>query len=306
MTKPLVTIITPTYNQVDYIVETVRSVLSQTYENIEYIVIDDGSTDKTGEVLQQFSDQVKILRQQNAGQAATLNKGWDMAQGSLLGYLSSDDILYPDAVARLVKRLGDSPDASCIFPDCDVIDADSTVIKKNVCREFDLMKLIIEQECHIGPGALFRREAYNQTGGWNSDYTLAPDREFWARMAKLGDITFLPERLAGYRLHDQSISYKEYSDKVSHEYIRFLDDYFEKNSGVSVNIVNRKDEAYGNAYFLIARNALRAKNWKLAWHYYKTAGSLNPKLKSVPAKFQLVKTAASKPIRRILSKLSLA
>ena len=100
---PLVSIVTPTYNQAEYLAETIESVLAQDYPNIEYIVLDDGSTDSTPEVLNRYSGRVRWERHDNMGQARTLNKGWAMSRGEFIGYLSSDDLLLPDAISKLVE-----------------------------------------------------------------------------------------------------------------------------------------------------------------------------------------------------------
>src|SRR5207247_391526 len=96
-TYPLVSIVTPAYNQAEYLAETIESVLAQDYPNLEYIVLDDGSTDHTREVLKKYDGKLRWESHKNMGQARTLNEGWRKANGVYIGYLSSDDILYPGA-----------------------------------------------------------------------------------------------------------------------------------------------------------------------------------------------------------------
>ena len=88
---PLVSIVTPTYNQAQYLAETIDSVLEQDYPNVEYIVLDDGSTDDTSSVLERYNGLIRHERHANMGQARTLNCGWAMTNGQIIGYLSSDD-----------------------------------------------------------------------------------------------------------------------------------------------------------------------------------------------------------------------
>jgi len=164
-TEPLVSIVTPVFNQGPYLSETIESVLAQDYRSIEYIVIDDGSTDNTSEVLKRYSHKITALTQSNMGQAWTLNKGWSLASGKYIGYLSADDVLYPNAVSNLVHALERDPEVVAVYPDADTIDLESRVVTKNVCRPFDYNHLVISQECFIGPGALFRKSAYEQAGG---------------------------------------------------------------------------------------------------------------------------------------------
>lgn len=297
---PLVSIVTPTYNQAEYLSETIESVLSQTYQRIEYIVLDDGSTDNTQEVLSKFDGRIRHERHSNIGQAQTLNKGWSLCKGKYIGYLSSDDLLYPSAVSELVALLEKDQSIVCAFPDSDLIDNYSRVIKRNVCHPFDLSDTVIRQECYIGPGAIFRKTAFYSLGGWREDLKLAPDREFWIRISSLGRIEMCNSVLAGYRMHSDSISYKVVSEDVSREYVRVLDGYF-SGSDIPQNIVNRKNDAYGYAYLLLARNSFRGGNFRRGVELYGVACSHCAELKGYKFKLRLVRNVLSRPIRRLIS-----
>ncbi|MBC7490409.1 MAG: glycosyltransferase [Glaciimonas sp.] len=297
---PRVSIITPTYNQAEYLAETIDSVLTQDYPNIEYIVIDDGSTDTTPDILRRYKNSIRSERHDNIGQARTLNKGWEISNGSILGYLSSDDILYPGAIRKLVEILENDNFIVCAYPDADVIDHKSRIVKKNVCRPFDLAELVVRQECHIGPGALFRRAAFNTAGGWKAELKLAPDREFWIRLATYGRFEFCRDVLAGYRMHPDSISYKDVSEQVGREYLWVLDQYFEAAS-IPSEIAARKSEAYGYAQLVLARNCFRAGQFKRGKELYKEACRLHSSLSDVSVKARIFRNVVSKPARIALS-----
>jgi glycosyltransferase involved in cell wall biosynthesis len=302
--NPLVSIVTPTYNQAKFIRETMDSVFRQNYPEIEYIVLDDGSTDGTVDIIRNEKRLDVAQSQSNMGQSRTLNKGWAIAQGKYIGYLSSDDIFYPDAISKLVAILEEDSGIVCVYPDSDLIDIESNVIKKNICRDFDLEDLIVRQECYIGPGALFRRDAFQTIGGWDPDLKLAPDREFWIRLSSCGRIVFCKETLAGYRMHPQSISYRDVSEEISREYIRVLDKYFNGELGVKLSaIVKRRDEAYAHATLIIARNCLRAWKFSRGIELYCQACYLYPPLKSIKIKYKLLRNVASKPIRALWAKM---
>jgi glycosyltransferase involved in cell wall biosynthesis len=297
---PLVSIVTPTHNREKYIPETVNSVLAQTYSNIEYIVIDDGSTDNTLEVLEKYKGRLKVESHGNIGQVRTLNKAWKQCNGKYIGYLSSDDILYPEAVEKLVAILENDRSIVCAFPDSSLIDEFSQVVKKNVCHPFDLAETLITQECYIGPGALFRKDAFEKIGGWRTDLRLAPDREFWIRMSSIGRIEMCHTVLAGYRTHPESGVVKEISEDVSLEYLRVLDDYF-SDSCIPENIAARKKEAYGYAYLLLARNNFRSGNIWRGIELYGVACSNHPELRGYKTKIRLLRNVVSRPIRRLIS-----
>lgn len=299
---PIVSIVTPAYNQGRFLAETIESVLSQTYPRIEYLVLDDGSTDDTPQVAARFGENIRYERHQNMGQALTLNRGWEMATGEYLGYLSSDDLLCKGAVDELAAVLREDANCVCVFPDCDLIDEQSRVVKQSVSRPFDLAQLVVEQECYIGPGALFRRSAFERVGGWRSDLRLAPDREFWMRLAAQGTIRMLPRSLARYRIHAGAISYKDTAPEVSREYLRVLDSYFAL-ADVPPSIRARKDEAYGRAHLVVARNCFRAAQWTQGMSELRRACDLHPPLAGVQTGLRLVRNVVSKPVRIAVAKV---
>ena len=299
---PLVTIITPTYNQADYLPETIESVLAQTYPNIEYLVIDDGSKDETPTVLERYRDRLQVIRQDNMGQSRTINRGVDLARGEIVGYLSSDDVLHSTAVARLVEVLVEDEGVVCAFPDSDLIDPTSKVIKRKVCRPFDASDLLVRQECYIGPGALYRTEDARIVGGWRPELRLAPDREFWLRLSARGRFHFVQESLAGYRTHPGSTSYAVVSEAQSREYLSVLDDFYD-DGRLEPALQARRDEAYGYANFLIARNCLRGGQFMQAFRYYHRAVRLHSPLLSPQAVLMLFKSSVSKGLRLLYHRL---
>ncbi|PIQ36864.1 MAG: hypothetical protein COW59_10255 [Lysobacterales bacterium CG17_big_fil_post_rev_8_21_14_2_50_64_11] len=208
---PLVTIVTPAYNQAEYLAEAIESVLAQDYPNVEYIVIDDGSTDSTAAVLARYDGRIKWLSQANCGQAATLNRGWSLAQGTILGYLSSDDLLAPNAISILVKTLQSQPDAVVVYCDFDLIDNNGGPIRKVKTEDFLRIRLIEDLVCQPGPGALFLKSAFYVAGGWNVNLRQIPDFEFWTRMSLYGNFIRAPVPLANCRVHSESASFRKMS-----------------------------------------------------------------------------------------------
>lgn len=298
---PTVTLVTPAYNQAHYLPETLDSMLAQDWPALEYVVIDDGSTDETPAVLSRYADRVRSIRQDNAGQATTLNRGWSQATGTYLGYLSSDDLLLPQAVRRLVEVLESDPAIVCVFPNADLIDADSKIIRHAVCRPFDLERVVVEQECYIGPGALFRRSAFEAAGGWRPELRLAPDREFWIRLAEHGRFHFLDEGLARYRQHPQATSFRQASEQVSLEYLTVLDEYFARGN-VPPGIAARRQEAYAHAKLLIARNAFWRADFSLGWSLYKEARALHPPFANLGTQLKLARHSFSKPAKLLYTR----
>jgi glycosyltransferase involved in cell wall biosynthesis len=299
---PRVSIVTPAFNQAKFLPETIESVLAQDYPSLEYIVIDDGSTDGTEEILKRYSNRIVTLTQPNMGQARTLNKGWAVASGQYIGYLSSDDILYPGAITALVNYLEVNPTSVCVYPDADTIDLDSRIMKKNVCRPFDYEHLVVSQECFIGPGALFRKSAYEQVGGWREDLSRTPDREFWMRLGTLGEISLLPNRLAGYRLHAESTSFREDKPDGSLEYVRVTIDFFAAEN-VPESLKARQCEAMGYAYLVVARTCFRAGEIRRGLDAFRTACTYNPAIKTPRVILRHARSIVGRPIRRLVWQL---
>ena len=223
MARTLVTIVTPVFNQGDFVSRTIQSVLDQSYDNIEYIIVDDGSTDDTASILERYRSKAIIIRQENCGQSAALNLGWSMAQGHVLAYLSADDIMYTDCVANIVNAFED--DVSVVYPDYDLIDAHGDIIRGNECEEFSRERLFCGLVCMPGAGAFFTKDAYLAVGGWHASLQHVPDFEFWLRMVSQGRFKRLPEPLAGFRVHSGSGSVKPISAQRSDEIIHIVEKY---------------------------------------------------------------------------------
>jgi glycosyltransferase involved in cell wall biosynthesis len=269
----LVSIVTPVFNQESFIAQTIESVLAQDYPHIEYIVIDDGSTDGTPDVIASYAGKFITVRHSNMGQARTLNKGWAKCRGQVLGYLSADDVLLPNAVSQAVALLDSEPDVVMVYPDCDLIDPFSQIIRHSVGRETIYEELVVKQECYIGPGAFFRRSAYEQAGGWDEQLRVAPDREFWMRLGLLGKITMIPQVLAHYRMHPQSISYFHSTVEDSLEYVAVMEKYFGRRD-LPAYILAKRDEAFCWAYVVGARIHVRGGRFLTALRWIKIAQSL--------------------------------
>src|SRR5438128_8121840 len=136
--RPLLSIVTPSYNQAAYLEETIRSVLEQDYEPLEYVVLDDGSTDGSVEIAQRYADRLTLIRQENSGQPGALNRGFAKTSGELMGYLNSDDTLLPGAVETMVTELEREPEALLVYGDAYYTDESSERTGHLRAREFDV------------------------------------------------------------------------------------------------------------------------------------------------------------------------
>jgi glycosyltransferase involved in cell wall biosynthesis len=207
VTRPLVSIVTPSYNQAEFLEETIRSVLDQDYPAIEYIVVDGASTDGSGEIIRRYADQLAWwTEERDDGQVTALKRGFDHATGEILGWLNSDDTLLPGAVSAVVDVLEHDRDALLVYGDAVLIDARSNPLGDLRARPFDLAEMLRTCQNHVvQPGSLFRRRALevsplNEAGYYYFDF------EFIVGIGLAGPAVRLDRMLATYRLHEASKS----------------------------------------------------------------------------------------------------
>lgn len=227
---PLVSIVVPAYNHAAYLHEAIDGILNQDYPHIEMIVLNDGSTDATEDLLRSYSGgRFYWETQANLGQAATLNKGWRMARGEILAYLSADDVLHPSAVRRSVEELLRHPAAVATYCDFELITADSQVVRRVFAPAFSYRDMVERFVCHPGPGAFFRRSAFEQAGPWNVAYRQMPDYDFWLRLGLLGPFHHIRESLASFRVHDASQTYAPATPAKCDEPLRIIAEYYRRD-----------------------------------------------------------------------------
>lgn len=246
---PKVSIVIPTYNTGRYVLDAIDSVLQQTYPNVELIVVDDGSSDDTPALLAQHPGKFIRFRQANAGQSAAMNFGWQQSSGDLLGYLSADDRLNPRAVEVIVAAMAKAPEAVLAYPDFCVIDEDSKHVRTVQTPDYDERLLIANFQCLPGPGALFRRPAWEKVGGWNTGLRNIPDMDFFLRLCQYGPFTRVAEPLADFRMHSGSTTYNPCNAERSDEPLRVINSLYQ-TSGLSPSILGWKRKAIANAHML--------------------------------------------------------
>lgn len=260
ITSPLISIVTPVYNQGETLRETIESVLSQNYKNIEYIVVDDGSSDETPIILEDYKSKIRIIKQENQGQSIALNNGWRIASGDYLTYLSADDLLYPHAIQTIVDNLND--EAIVFYPDFDLIDVDSNVIRTTRTQEFNVEDLVCKLNCQPGLSTVFKADLIGKIGGWDKSYRFIPDFEFWARASQYGSFQRVDSVVGGFRIHENSGSVRSVSEKASDEIIRFV------NAFDYCGFDDCKSFALSRAFLISARSHLQSGRFFLGLKRY--------------------------------------
>lgn len=198
---PLVTIITPSYNQAIFLEETIQSVLSQNYPNLEYFIIDGGSTDGSVEIIRKYADRLAWwVSEKDKGQGDALNKGFSRANGSIIAWINSDDYYLPGAITAAVNALQASPEAGMVFGDVISIDAAGVPFNIMTFAPWGLDELM--QFNIIGqPGVFMRHEVLKRAGYLDISYHYLLDHELWLRVAQQASIRYVPQRWAAARYH---------------------------------------------------------------------------------------------------------
>lgn len=235
--KPLFSVITPVYNGEDHIEETINSVLSQTFENFEYIIINDGSTDKSEIIIKKFKDKrLKLYTKINEGQSVAINYGWNLAQGTYLTYLSADDIFYKNYLTDSLEFIKLNPGYVLYYCDYNLIDKNSNFIKKFNSKEYDQKTMLQNLVCYPGIGPILLREIFLKTKGWNHNYKYLPDFEYWLRLSDFGKFKRIPKTLGGYRIHPKSNHVRDVSIDQANEMYNLIVNYLtDKKFNKSIN-----------------------------------------------------------------------
>lgn len=207
--NPLVSIVTPSYNQGRFLEDTIRSVLAQDYASIEYIVIDGASTDNSLDILQRYHERLAYWESQpDRGQAHAINKGLRRASGAILGWLNADDLLVPGAVSRAVDLLTRNPAVDVVYGRLERIDDQGRPVPTPLLPKDRLTfgKELAVGECIVNqPGSFWRRQAMETAGLLDENLQYALDYEYWIRLALNGAIfARLPDAVACFRLSPES------------------------------------------------------------------------------------------------------
>ncbi len=249
--RPLVSIITPTYNRAGYLAETIESVLGQEYPHLEYIVLDDGSTDETSAVVEKYRSRLSFHSRANVGEPRTVNWGLSMARGDVVGIVNSDDPILPGLVQEAVETLLLDDRLLVVYPDWRMIDQASGIVKDVRVLDYDYLKMVRWQKCLVGPGAFMRKKALLLESGRDPAYRLVGDFEYWLRLGRHGPFARIPRTLATHRVHPGSESGKGDMGRAE-ETMRVVNAYFaQADLPPEVRVLER--DARGNAAYHAAR-----------------------------------------------------
>ena len=188
---PLVSIITPSYNQAAFLEATIHSVLAQDYAPVEYLIVDGGSTDGSVEIIQRYADRLAWwVSERDSGQAEAINKGLQRARGEVVAWLNSDDLYLPGAISQAVAALQEDPELGMVFSDAITIDAQGKPLNELSFGDWGLLELV-SFRIICQPAVFMRRVVLEEAGYLDRGYHFMLDHQLWIRMARCAPIRYI-------------------------------------------------------------------------------------------------------------------
>lgn len=198
----LVSIITPSYNQSRFLEETIQSVLSQDYPQIEYLIVDGGSSDGTIDILKKYEGRLAgWVSERDQGQTDAINKGFARATGDIFAWINSDDTYQPGAVSAAVAFLQQHSGVGMVYADCNYINESGEITGKFRAAQTN-ERLLRRGYTHIPQQTMFfRADLWKQVGPLDPSFYFAMDYDLWTRIARRTEIRYIPQTWANFRLH---------------------------------------------------------------------------------------------------------
>jgi glycosyltransferase involved in cell wall biosynthesis len=226
---PIITIVTPSFNQGQFIEETILSVLNQTYKNIQYIIVDGGSTDKTMEVINKYRDRIDIIiREKDKGQTNAINKGFRLAKGKLVGWINSDDILYPDCIEKIVELYENNNDGAIYYcSTLDWINENGAFLTKRYVSISNKEYLLNTNSSIIQQGSFYSNKLVKKINYLDEEIYYCMDLDLWLRLLDYGPIYSLKEKsYSAFRMYSGT---KTDTGKI--KFLRNIKDVILRNGG---------------------------------------------------------------------------
>ena len=269
MTNLLVSIVTPSFNQAEFLETTIQSVLGQDYPEIEYIIVDGGSSDGSVEIIQKYDSHLAWwVSEADEGQADAINKGMAKAQGELVAWLNSDDLYLPGAVAAAVASYRAYPQVSFVYGNAFTIDAMGYPLKELIFPEWSLEDLagfrIICQ-----PAVFMRREAFQAVNGLDRHHHFMLDHNLWVRIASLGEIRHEDQFWAAARHHGEAKNVSQ-AAAFGRETLEMLD-WIQSNEILAPIVTKNRRKVRSGAYRLNGRYLLDGGQFQGALESYSKA-----------------------------------
>lgn len=221
---PKISIVTPSFNQGHFIKETIDSVLNQNYPNLEYIVMDGGSTDDTVKILKSYGNKIQWISKKDKGQTDAINKGIKKTNGEIVAYINSDDVMLPNTLHTVAEYFMKNEKAMWVSGDYFIIDAKGNKIQsfvasyKKILRNYPYAWVLSIANFIIQPSTFWRRSLTKEIGFFREDLHYVMDFEYWMRAIQKYPLHILPNHFSLFRIHGDSKGGALYAKQFAQEH----------------------------------------------------------------------------------------
>lgn len=248
---PKISIIIPTFNHAEFVCEAIDSVLLQNYPNKEVLVVDDGSTDNTKEVLRKYVEcGVKYIYKKNGGLSSARNEGIRNASGKFIAFLDADDIWLQDKLLMQYQIISNGDNVGLVGCGYYLVDKNKNILEKRAAKDFANRKKLLQELLlknvisGSGSGVLIRKECFDEAGVFDETLTCAEDWDMWVRIAKFYEIAFVKDPLVSIRVFSNSMSSSVNAEKMLKNELKVIDKMFKEESFKAKFFVKRKVYSY--------------------------------------------------------------
>ncbi|KKS98627.1 MAG: family 2 glycosyl transferase [Candidatus Gottesmanbacteria bacterium GW2011_GWA2_43_14] len=221
-----ISLVTPSFNQGQFIEQTIKSVLGQKYPNLEYIVMDGGSKDGTTHLLKKYTRQIDWTSGKDKGQSDALNRGFRKSTGEIIGFINSDDYLLPGSLKKVSDFFHRYPRALWVTGKCRIVDLNNREVRKAITayknmllKHFRLIQTLEIINFISQPATFWRRDIFKSVGLLDTDLHYSMDYDYWLRIWQKYPLYFLDDYLACYRVHPSSKTVKSPENQFEEEYM---------------------------------------------------------------------------------------
>ena len=223
MNLPKISLVTPSYNQGRFLEETLKSVIHQNYPNLEYFVLDGGSTDNSVEIIRNYSEHIDYwISESDGGQTDALIKGFSRATGEIYCWLNSDDVLEPGTLVEVAQFFIENPEAQIVYGDATWIDINGRKIRSKKEHSFNHFIFLFDHNYIPQPSTFWKRELFEKVGGLNPEISVAMDTDLWMRFLQNASFFHVKKQWSRMRYHEEAKTHPKKMRSVARQQVKKL------------------------------------------------------------------------------------